>query len=348
MDKDSFKQTGWLDVRYQSAMERVKLRNTVEALGIPVEYPNYASLKYSSQDTNLFRVDIKHKTLNYIGQPSIGAAMASSGVRFYSVEEFCRLAELNFQVVPKFPVFHIPHDGWKFPEELMTSISVSDQEFMAYHEKMRDLKMNDIVPPVQRTGSHVERFEISRLLCDVERFIGPQEPMERYGMGFCYERAFDGKTIKTVTPELLEKTKAYYDRHHDRMNSIAMKHSHLLLFDLHSFSDEIVPGEYLSSGEKTPDVCIGTDPLYTPPALTEIIRKHLTRENLTFGENYPYSGCFIPNTVLNSKRHRDFAGIMIEVNKRFYCDRDGHAIEGRLLQLRQIMEKVLVDCIGIV
>ena len=85
MDKDSFKQTGWLDVRYQSAMERVKLLNTVEALGIPVEYPNYASLKYSSQDTNLFRVDIKHKTLNYIGQPKGDAGLLFTGVAIIMV-----------------------------------------------------------------------------------------------------------------------------------------------------------------------------------------------------------------------------------------------------------------------
>ena len=58
----------------------------------------------------------------------------------------------------------IPHDGWKFPDELMESVNVSKKEFLAYHEKMRDLKMNSIVPPVQKTGSHVERFEISRLL----------------------------------------------------------------------------------------------------------------------------------------------------------------------------------------
>ena len=46
------------------------------------------------------------------------------------------------------------------------------------------------------------------------------------------------------------------------------------------------------------------------------------------------------------RRRRDFTGIMIEVNKRFYCDRNGDAIEGRLLQLRQILEKVLVESIG--
>ena len=40
MNRDSFKQTGWLDVRYESASERVKLLDTVSNVGIPVNYPN--------------------------------------------------------------------------------------------------------------------------------------------------------------------------------------------------------------------------------------------------------------------------------------------------------------------
>ena len=348
MDKDSFKQTGWLDVRYQSAMERVKLLDTVASLGIPVNYPNYSSLRYSPQDTNLFRVDIKNNKLDYIGQPSIAGAMASSGVRFYSVEEFCRIAELDFQVAPRFPFFHVPHDGRVFPPELMESVCIPEQKFMEFHEKMRDKEIYKIIPDVQRTRSHIERFEVSRLLCDVERFIGPEEPMEKYGMGFCYEKAYDGSLIKKVTPMLFEKTKIYYDRHHDRMNSVAKKHPHLLLFDVHSFSDEIVPKEYLHERRTTPDVCIGVDPQYTPAPLVEILEKHLLRENVSFAVNYPYAGCFVPNAVLEKKNSADFIGTMIEVNKRFYCDQNGDVIEGRLLQLKNILKKVLIDCIGAV
>ena len=32
----------------------------------------------------------------------------------------------NKAKVPRFPVFHVPHDGWKFPEELMNSVCVPD------------------------------------------------------------------------------------------------------------------------------------------------------------------------------------------------------------------------------
>ena len=170
--------------------------------------------------------------------------------------------------------------------------------------------------------------------------------MEKYGMGFCYENSFDGTKIKAVTSELLEKTREYYEKHHEKMNSVAITHLHLLLFDLHSYSDDIVPKAFLSLSKPTPDICIGTDPRYTPRALTDTLERHFVRENISYAENYPYRGCFVPNVVLKSGRRRDFTGIMIEVNKRFYCDRNGDAIEGRLLQLRQILEKVLVESIG--
>ena len=347
MNRDSYKQTGWLDVRYQSALERGKLLDTVASLGIPVKYLNYSSLRYSDRDTNLFRVDIRKKELDYIAEPFAGAAMASSGVRFYSVEEFCRIAELDFRIVPRFPFFHVPHDGKVFPAELMESVCIPEQRFMAYHEKMRDKEIAGIIPRVQWTASHSEHFNVSRLLCDVERFIGEAEPMEKYGMGYCYEKAYDGSVIKSISQDLLEKTRAYYDQHQLRMDSICRRHPHLLLLDLHSYSDDIVPKEFLIEGRSTPDVCIGTDLRYTPRMLTDILEKHFARESISYAENYPYSGCFVPKVVLNSGRRRDFAGIMIEVNKRFYCDQDGDVIEGRILQLRQILEKMLVDCIGV-
>ena len=348
MKSDSFKVSGWLNVKCDNVIERVKLLDTVESLGIPVKFPNYSSLRFSAQDTNLFHIDIRKKTLDYIAQPMIGAAMASNDVRFYSVNEFCRIAELGFQVVPRFPLFHIPHDGWQFPEELMESVCIPNELFLAYHEKMRDKRISAVVPHVQRTASHVARFEVSRLLCDVERYIGAKEPMEKHGMGFCYEKAYDGLVIKSVTPELQAKTRVYYDRHHKAMDTLCRKHAHVLLFDLHSYSDDIVQKENLIEGRQTPDVCIGIDPLYTPAALTEIVERHLSRENISYDENYPYSGCFVPNYVMNSNLRKNFAGIMIEVNKRFYCDQNGDAIEGRLMQLRQILEKVLVDCIAVV
>ena len=85
--------------------------------------------------------------------------------------------------ISRFPVFHVPHDGWKFPEELMGSVCVQDAVFRAYHEQMRDRYVTQLIPSACCRGDMLCSFNVSRLLYDVERFTGPEEVMERYGMG---------------------------------------------------------------------------------------------------------------------------------------------------------------------
>lgn len=38
----------------------------------------------------------------------------------------------------RFPLFHVPHDGTTFPEELMESVCIPKEQFLSYHERMRD------------------------------------------------------------------------------------------------------------------------------------------------------------------------------------------------------------------
>ena len=125
-------------VRFFDCTEKNQLLNTVETFGIGVP-EKYRQGDYSLPgDTCTFAVDLRHRRIEYLAQPFICAAMASSGVRFYSVREFCRLAERGFPRNTRTPVFHVPHDGSEFPPELMASICVPQAQFLRYHEKMRD------------------------------------------------------------------------------------------------------------------------------------------------------------------------------------------------------------------
>ena len=191
------------------------------------------------------------------------------------------------------------------------------------------------------------RFPVSRLLCDVERFVGPEEVMEQYGMGFCYEKAYDGTTIKNVTDELREKTLHYYRKHHETMDYVCEQHPRILLFDMHSYSDEIVPDSFLHEGKRMPDLCIGTDDRYTPPQLTEIVKKRFSEKGPVSDINYPYSGCFIPNNVLSGRCKCDYVGIMLEFNKRIYCDESGKPVSSKLDAIRNIIRQVVADCVNL-
>ena len=46
----------------------------------------------------------------------------------------------------RFPLFHVPHDGTSFPEELMESVCIPKEQFLSYHERMRDTGVLEMVP----------------------------------------------------------------------------------------------------------------------------------------------------------------------------------------------------------
>lgn len=242
-----------------------------------------------------------------------------------------------------FPVFHVPHDGAEFPAELMSSICVPKELFLFYHERMRDIDVRKMVPIRWRNPAHSLIFPVSRLLCDVERFLGDGEPMVRYGMGFCYERVFDGRQIKNVTEELKKITLRYYRKHHSHLDSLCVLHPRILLMDLHSFSEEIVPREQLRPGVQTPDVCIGIDEQFTPDDLVTTTEYILRHAGLSTSRNYPYSGSIVPNTVLKGDADCTCASIMLEWNKESYCGSSGTPDPEKLARIRMTIEQIVVE-----
>ena len=244
----------------------------------------------------------------------------------------------------RFPIFHVPHDGVRFPATLMRAVCVPPEQFLEFHRRMRDVGTLDMVPPEFRSRTHTMYFPVSRLLCDVERFLGPEEAMERYGMGFCYERAFDGTQIKQVTELLRQETLRFYAAHHARLDSLCRLHPRTLLLDLHSFSDELVPRAQLRRGVDTPDLCLGIDERYTPPRAADAAEALLREAGFSTARNYPYAGSMVPNAVLTGKSRCDCASLMLEWNRRVYCGADGRPDAVRLAQLRDTVRRIAEKC----
>ena len=343
--KNNFKKNGRMVIRFETPEERREIiRILEEQRGFRIEDWVKKLTKIHPYDTRTFVINLKFKTCEYWIQPFIGAAMMSGGIRAYSAREFFRIAELGFRAVPRFPVFHIPHAGDRFPFEMLPSVCVPEEEFRRYHKLMSDTEAWRLVPKAYYGGDMAERFCISRLMCDVERLIGAEEEMEQYGMGFCYEKAFDGTEIKIVTDELKRQARKYYDGHHARMDRLCEAHPRVLLFDMHSFSEEALPEHIRKRADQMPDVCIGMDSKYTPHELVSRIERRLEEVNLLHMINTPYSGTFVPNAVLNGSSSCDLVSVMLEFNKKLYCDRNGNADEVKTEQIRKLMERILADC----
>lgn len=82
-----FKEQGVYAVHVKESMEL--FLSTLEQLGIDAS--KYKDREYVwPRMTCLFGVDVNRKKVEYIPQPSICAAMVSSGVRMWSVDEFMK------------------------------------------------------------------------------------------------------------------------------------------------------------------------------------------------------------------------------------------------------------------
>ena len=211
-------------------------------------------------------------------------------------------------------IFHVPHDGNELVDELMEAILVSKDTFLFHHNKMRDTGASLFAPFYP--NSQVLKFNISRLLCDVERFIGENEIMEQYGMGFCYEKSFDGTVIKNISSEIKEKTRQLYEEHHKRLDDLVKEAKFpVIIVDLHSFSQDIIVHQTLS--EPLPDICIGYDS-YLSEKCAEKMRNIFEKNGFSVALNYPYEGSMVPDCIFYKEFECECSSFMIEVNKSCY------------------------------
>lgn len=335
---------GQYTVRWYSAEEREKLLCALERMEFNLtgirRYPNY---KYVKDAPNSYTIQLPGSL--YPLRPLIGAAMVSSGGRIYMVDEFIKLMDMDDDIHPRFPVFHIPHDGHKFPDELMRGLCISQGEFLKYHLKMSDKDISRVLPGVYQFHSHKKQFEISRLLCDVERFEDEKEPMVQFGMGICYTNAYDGKKLRNVADEMKESTLKYYNQHHKMMNDLCKRYKRLLIIDLHSFAEDIVPSQQKTAGYNMPDLCIGTDSVFTPDALIKTVRCGFEGIGFSTELNYPYKGTYIPHALLSGESECDCIGIMLEFNKRTYLMEDGSPNEEGIVKIQEAIKRIMLDCL---
>ncbi len=110
---------------------------------------------------------------------------------------------------------------------------------------------------------------------------------------------------------------------------------------------KFLPEHIRSRVNYLPDVCIGTDPRHTPGELTSRIRRRVEELNLTCMEIIPYSGTFVPGSVLDGSSSCDLISVMLGFNRKLYCDENGEPVEKKMEQIRKLVQRILVDCVDI-
>jgi N-formylglutamate deformylase len=84
----------------------------------------------------------------------------------------------------------------------------------------------------------------------------------------------------------------------------------------------LCPGDGWASDQDPvrPDICLGTDPFHTPPALTDSIEQFFRTLGWAVYRDKPYKGTYVPLKFYG--RDRRFSSIMIELNRKLYMDEE--------------------------
>ena len=259
-------------------------------------------------------VNFEKKSFGDGGITAMAAACSSCG-RPMTVKDFICYNEFLKKEDRRQFIVHIPHAGEEFPKKI--KLYIDEHEKRRHHEAMKDDYLEYIVP---KHRDHLIKFDISRIVCDVERFL-ENEPMEKYGMGFCYKKGYNGKTIRYENEDHVyspDKELKYYKQHHGKFTEICKKSKKLFILDLHSYQKKIIPGDMIRRDRNLPDVCLGFDEKFMRPEIAEFAAKKFLEMGLSVAFNYPYSGSFVPKEVLDSPDDYDCLSLMVELNRNIF------------------------------
>ena len=225
---------------------------------------------------------------------------------------------------PSRVVLHIPHDPFVIPDDVRPQILLFDSELILELQRMTDHRTRALFAEPQRDAT-VVRAPVSHLVVDVERFAeDSREPMALRGMGAVYEvTSHLALLIRSLSAE--ERAglmQAWYHPHHERLEAAVAaaieEHGRCLVIDGHSFPGAALPYEAAGPGFKRPDICIGSDPFYTPKLFERAFVEAFGRHGWHVALNAPFSGALVPA----SRYRRDprvFAG-MVEVNRDLHLE----------------------------
>jgi N-formylglutamate deformylase len=220
-------------------------------------------------------------------------------------------------------VLHIPHSSRHVPAEERQTILLDDTELNNELIRMTDSYTDELFSSTWVEAGRVI-FPLSRLVCDVERFPSDaDEPMAARGMGVVYARTSLGDVLREQPDAVHRHTilDRWYWPHHSTLerlvNDVVMRSGVCLIVDCHSFASVALPYELDQTSDRA-DICIGTDPFHTPPAIRDAIVAAAEKEGYSVAVDAPFAGALVPLSSYQTDRR--ILSVMIEVNRRLYMD----------------------------
>jgi len=243
-------------------------------------------------------------------------------------------------------ILHIPHSSTYIPEDLRSSICLTDDELEQEKLIMVDKYTDELFKPNSPLIQEVV-FPVCRLVVDPERFVDDSmEVMAKNGMGVVYTRTEQGKPLrKSLTPEnrqqLIER---FYVPHHDKLSNLVgaalSEYNQCMIVDCHSFPS--LPFSFEDKSLNRPDICIGIDSFHTLHWLSDFVVKLFQQEGFSVSKNTPFAGSFTPTKYFGN--NKNVHSIMIEINRRLYMDEKTGEKTSNFDSLRETIGRN-IDCL---
>jgi len=254
-------------------------------------------------------------------------------------------------------VVHIPHSSTVIPDIFREDLKLNEEALRNELLCMTDWYTEELFS-CEGCETVVHRY--SRIVCDPERFLDPEEEcMWQQGMGMYYTRASDGQRIKPSPLTSQNGLRHYglaleiYQKHHETLRQAVdwqlEQYGSALVIDGHSFSSKRLPYEKAvitnrekekGNLEKRPDICLGTDRFFTPEELLAEAMEYFTQKGLCVAVNTPFAGTMVPEPFY-SQRDRRVRSLMIEVNRRLYMNEVTGEKNGDFAQIQEIIQGFL-------
>jgi N-formylglutamate amidohydrolase len=202
---------------------------------------------------------------------------------------------------PASPVLlHVPHAGREIPAWTRPHLLLDDAELAAELAALTDHHTDRIA--VTAAGLAAVRpwvlvNRVSRFVVDPERFPDEREEMAAVGMAAVYTHGTRGQRVRADDPAHRDAlVAAFHTTWADTVTELVEARlaatGRAVLLDVHSYPADPLPYELHADGPR-PAVCLGTDPVHTPPDLLDAAREAFAGIGAVDVDT-PFRGVYVP------------------------------------------------------
>ena len=251
---------------------------------------------------------------------------------------------LIYNPKPTIPVIvSIPHSSNFIPSSVRNQFYLSDAELAEEQRKLVDWFTDDLYAPLVAAGGSLVRYNVSRFVCDPERFEDDEkECMVARGMGVVYTHGTELQRIRReITVDERESLlNDFYRPFHAALNEqvkrVVEVFGRCVFVDCHSYPERVLPYELYGDTPRA-DVVLGDDPIHTPTWIREGIERLVTDAGYTYGLNQPFAGTVVPLSFYGDARVSSF---MLEIKRSTYMDERVTAKHEGFERVRSLIREV--------